>query len=83
MLSFLFLAFFFLSRLCVGEVETCYSLDGSPSPDFPCDPGVKASTCCAAGYIYDTNRHCTIADSAGVNSWWVGTCTDKSWQSPN
>ena len=39
-----------LPRLCLGQLKQCYSVNGTPMADFPCDPGANVSACCGHNY---------------------------------
>lgn len=66
----------------------CYFPDGTiPRQDTPCQSEGE-STCCGAGYACLSNNLCKLTEHvpnpASDQSEWVrGSCTDRSWKSPN
>jgi hypothetical protein len=71
-----------LFPLVVSSSTTCYRPDGRPAPeDFPCLPGEGHSFCCGLGYACASNKIC-LAGLSGGPSFNRGTCTDRSWSSP-
>ncbi len=61
LLPFLIL-YIMLTFFCPGQLERCYSSDGSPSTDFPCDSLANVSSCCGGGSYCVTNFYCIDAE---------------------
>jgi hypothetical protein len=64
----------------LADVPLCYYPDGSTAQsDFACNLTAEHSFCCAVGYNCLENKICV---AVGESTWNRGSCTDKSWNSP-
>lgn len=68
-------------QVCWGK---CYYPNGNEAKDnIPCDPDAEVSACCG---VADINGHACLTNTLclGGNGKIIrGTCTDKSWNSPD
>ena len=66
-----------LVRLCLCQLQSCYSTGHTLTPDnFPCDPTSPTSACCPGNFTCDTSLYCLTQ----TNEQWIGSCTDQSFQ---
>jgi hypothetical protein len=64
----------------LADVPLCFYPDGSTAQsDFACNLTAEHSFCCAVGYNCLENKICV---AVGESDWNRGSCTDKSWNSP-
>ena len=68
--------------------QICYTPDGGVSNDRPCNFDGSESVCCTQGFLCTSNLLCQPAhwhSGEGGNplQFIRGTCTDKTWKSPN
>ena len=77
-----FLLFVLSVRLCSGQLKQCFTQDGTPSDNFPCDPSAEVTACCGYGSVCNTNLYCTGANQDVPKFWLVGTCTDPTFRDP-
>jgi hypothetical protein len=66
-----------------AEVPLCYYPDGSQALyDYACNLTAEASFCCAVGFNCLDNNICVAAEGKGKQRYNRGSCTDKTWDSP-
>jgi hypothetical protein len=74
------LASYILSALADAGVPLCYYPDGGTAKgDYACNLTAEHSFCCAVGYNCLDNKICV---AVGNSDWNRGSCTDKTWNSP-
>jgi hypothetical protein len=71
---------YILSALADEGVPLCYYPDGGTAKgDYACNLTAEHSFCCAVGYNCLDNKICV---AVGNSDWNRGSCTDKTWNSP-
>ncbi len=72
------LVFLSVFDLTYCRAENCYDFNGSWVQNDPCDPDIDVSACCLGGIgSCQTNLYCNVTFNKTV-----GSCTDRSWESP-
>lgn len=77
-----------LALLFEHTAALCYTPDGGISNDISCDATAEASICCKRGYYCTASKLCLAEGHANQTGFAFdgvyvrGTCSDKSWQSP-
>jgi hypothetical protein len=65
----------------LADVPLCFYPDGSQAQsDYACNLTAEHSFCCAIGYNCLDNKICV---AEGYSDWNRGSCTDKTWNSPD
>jgi hypothetical protein len=71
---------YILPALADTGVPLCYYPDGGTAKgDYACNLTAEHSFCCAVGYNCLDNKICV---AVGNSNWNRGSCTDKTWNSP-
>lgn len=70
-----------LTATCSAQLKPCYSINGDPASQIPCDPSANVSACCPPESVCVTNLHCH-GWAVGDNFERVGGCTDKTGNDP-
>jgi len=68
----------------VSELQPCYAPNGdlAQGGNFPCFLDQDVSPCCGEGSICEASGLCKVAGSTGVSDLIRGSCTDRTWNSP-
>jgi len=65
----------------LADVPLCFYPDGSQAQsDYACNLTAEHSFCCAIGYNCLDNKICVAEE---YSDWNRGSCTDKTWNSPD
>ena len=70
-----------LTAICSAQLKPCYSINGDPASQIPCDPSANVSACCPPESVCVTNLHCH-GWAVGDTFERVGGCTDKTGNDP-
>lgn len=72
-----------IASSALSQQATCYYPNGDvATEDFACFLDQEQSACCGRGSICEATGLCKVAGSIGVSDLVRGSCTDKTWTSP-